>query len=106
MTTIDVYRGDDWSVTVTITETLNGVTTPLDLTGASLTSTIDGTPGWSGTPTATDAANGVCTVDVPKTATANFAPGVYLADVQVVAGGKTRTAALFQFRVSADITRT
>ena len=82
-----------------------GVAEAFAMAGADLTSTIDGTPGWSGTPTPTDAANGVCTVDVPKTATANFAPGVYLADVQVVAGGKTRTAAVFQFRVNADVTR-
>lgn len=100
MNTIDKYRGDDWDFTVTITE--DGAA--YDLTAATLTSTIDGTPGWSGTPTVTDAPNGVCVVNVPHATTALFAPGTYQADVQTEKAGVRLTAAKWIIRVLADVT--
>lgn len=82
MNTINKYRGTDWDFTVTITDD-SKPPVPYDLTGVTLVSTIGGTPGWSGTPTITDAPNGVCVVNVPHATTALFAPGTYEADVQV-----------------------
>lgn len=102
MDIIDKYRGDDWDFTVTITE--GG--TAYDLTAATLTSTIGGTPGWSGTPTVVDAANGVCVVNVPNATTALFAPGAYEMDVQSLKAGVKLTAAKWTVNVVADITRT
>ena len=102
MDIIDKYRGDDWDFTVTITE--DGAA--YDLTAATLTSTIGGTPGWSGTPTVVDAANGICVVNVPNATTALFAPGAYEMDVQSLKAGVKLTAAKWTVNVVADITRT
>lgn len=101
MNTINKYRGDDWDFTVTITDDTG---TPYNLTGATLVSTIGGIPGWSGTPTVTDAPNGVCVVNVPHATTALFAPGTYQADVQTEKAGVRLTAAKWIIRVLADVT--
>jgi hypothetical protein len=105
-TTVDVYRGDDVPITVTISENVDGVATPLDLVGAVLTSTVGGTPGWTGTPVVIDAASGVCEIQIPAATMATIAPGCYPIDVQVVKDGKKRTATIFNLHVVADVTLT
>src|SRR3954453_12458159 len=95
MPTISQYRGDDWAIALTISETDAGATNPLNLTGAVLTATIGGSPGWTGTPVVIDALTGKIEIQVPATATALFAPGAYDADVQVVKSGIKRTPITF-----------
>lgn len=103
-TTLEVFRGDDVPITVTISETVGGVKEPFDLTGATITATIGGTPGWSGTPAVLSAIAGTCEVQVPAATMATFSPGTYPIDIQVVKGGLKRTAVLFAIRVVADLT--
>lgn len=105
-TTLEVYRGDDVPITITISETIGGVTTPLDLTGAVITSTIGGTPGWTGTPVVLSAIAGTCEIQVPAAIMATFSPGDYPIDIQVVKSSRKRTASLFWLRVLADVTLT
>ncbi len=104
METVQVYRGDDWSFSVTITQTVAGVTSPFDVTAATLTSTIGGTPGWSGTPSIVDAPTGKILITVPKATTATFAPGQRYADVQVDKSGVRQTATKFLITVLEDVT--
>src|SRR5688500_8082090 len=89
-------QGDTWQWEVTISPEDAGDTLP-DLTACTVTCTIGGTPGWTGSTTTTgvtvtDAIGGVVQVVVPPGDTEDFAPGWYTGDieVQVNAGGETR----------------
>jgi hypothetical protein len=106
MSTVSQYRGDDWAIALTISETIAGVTTPFNLTGATITSTVGGTPGWTGTPVVIDALTGKIEIQVPAATTALFAPGAYDVDVQVVKSGIKRTPITFKLLVNPDVTRT
>jgi hypothetical protein len=106
MSTVSQYRGDDWAIALTISETVAGVTSPYNLTGAVLTATVGGSPGWSGTPVVIDATTGKVEIQVPAATTALFAPGAYDVDVQVVKSGIKRTPITFKLLVNPDVTRT
>jgi len=101
---VDKYRGDDWSIPVTVKQETGGMVTAYDVTGATLTSSIGGTPGWSGTPSIVDGPTGAILITVPKATTATFAPGQYYADVQVDKGGTRQTAVKFLINVLEDVT--
>jgi hypothetical protein len=102
-TTVSAYRGDDVPITVTISETVAGVTTPFDLTGATLTSSMGS---WTGTPVVIDAPTGVCEIQIPHATTELLSPGDYPIDVQVLKAGIRRTATVFAIRFLADVTLT
>ena len=92
MTTITRVRGDDWAIPGVIADS----DTPVDLTGATVTSqlrrhTEAATATATFTATVTDAVAGAVTLTLADTVTAAIDPGVYTYDVQVVDGSITTT---------------
>ena len=104
----DRIRGDDWSIQVTITSVSDGVSTPVNLTGATqikaTIATDDGVVVYTGNATAPTPANGVVVVNVPKATTATITPDVYLGDVQVDFASGARQSVKYKVRVGKDQT--
>lgn len=100
---VTIKRGTDVAIEVDVSETTHEVTIDYDLTGATLTARICGTPGWTVTPVITDAANGICEIRIPKATTANIPPGYYETEVEVVKDGITRIAVEFTLRVESRV---
>jgi len=107
MSSITRVRGDDWSIAGTISA--DG--TPVNLTGATITSqlrrTADSTvvaEAW--TVTVNSAAAGTVTLSLTDTETALITPGTYVYDLQVVISGVTTTYGEGStLVVKADVTR-
>lgn len=110
---ISIRRGDDETLTVTITD---AVDLPVDLTGATVRFTAKrsakdpddravlsrSTGSGINAPSPT---NGVAVITIPKALTALLDPGTYDYDVQVTtAAGVTSTVVAGLLRVSADVT--
>lgn len=96
------HRGDTWIIPITITQTVDGVTTPFDLTGATLTYVIEATNGalgTTGTPAVVSAAAGTLTVTVQPAVTALFPMGTYYGQIISVEAGITDTLDDFEVHV-------
>lgn len=108
---ISMYRGDDKSIVVTITQ--GG--TPVNITNSSVFFTINSARG------ATDAGSiyqkivtshsnpsqGETTISIPSGSSTSFTPGIYWYDVQLKQStGSISTVVLGRFTVDADVTRT
>ena len=104
---IDIYRGDDFSHTVTITNTAGSA---IDVSGRTYTSQLRRYPD-SSTVAATftvamgSAATGVVVFTLADTVTAGLEPGPYRYDIQQDNGGTLTTLLAGQATVSADVTR-
>ena len=99
---IPVYRGDDWSFSVFVTQTTDeGITAPYDPTGATLAATVAGV---AVTPTIVSAATGKLNIAVARADTASLEPGAYAADIQTTKSGIRTTIKKFQVVVLEDQT--
>lgn len=102
-------RGDDWDIPVVISVTdEDGVTTPFDLTGCAIRSTIGSWTGSlaGGNILAPSPATGELTIIVPRATTALMSTGELLADVEVTTtDNKVKTPLVFIVVVTPDASR-
>jgi hypothetical protein len=90
------YPGNQWAFAHQVKQTVDGVTSNFDLTGATLEATVSGSPGWTGAPAVIDAVTGKIEVQVPPATTVQYGPGTYLCDVLVTKPvGVPRTSVRF-----------
>lgn len=107
---ITVYRGDSYPKRFTLTDSATGA--PLDLTGATLTMTVDALVDPPDDTTKIFALTGTLSA-TPADGTVSFTPtsantatvGVYWYDVQLVQGGTVRTVIKNRFTITQDITK-
>jgi hypothetical protein len=121
--TITFYRGDTLTASLTGLGNLAGRTklwftlkrhaneadtaAVLQVVEASGLARLNGAAGTAsqGSLTVTDQAAGTATLDLDELASAALGPGNYVADVQVLAGGRVRTAGVYRVDILADVTR-
>lgn len=104
---IDIFRGDDFTHTVTIQDA-NGA--PINVSGRTYTSQLRRYPDSSSiaatfTVTMTNAATGVVVFSLPDATTSALAPGEYRYDIQQDNGGTITTLLAGTATVAADVTR-
>jgi hypothetical protein len=102
---LERVSGDTWDIDLTITQTIDGVTTPMTgLTTAGITATIKhrdtGAQIWQGTRaagqiTVTDDPAGEITIRVPAATTAPLGERLYNADIEVTSGATVVTPKRF-----------
>lgn len=108
---IEMYRGDSYPITFTVTDKDTGEA--IDLTGASAILTVDTLKSPVDNTTKVFSVNGVIDAD-PLTGKVSFTPttgntatvGRYFYDVQLtLPGGSVRTIAKSTFTITMDITK-
>lgn len=94
----EFVKGDDYSISWTMsTKDVNGVKTPLDLTGSTGAGKIRSTPTQAGTLIGSftfdnsQLASGIPIFTLAAATTATFASGTYYYDLELTIAGKKRT---------------
>lgn len=111
MSTVHRTRGDDWTGDNAITGQLGSTDDPLDITSATITSTLryghpDGDVAATFTVTKTDATDGRLSLSLPASTTRLLREGLCVYDIAVVIDGKETTYGVgSQVKVSADATQ-
>lgn len=104
---IDIYRGDDFAHTVTITNTAGSA---IDVSGRTYTSQLRRYPDSSSvaatfTVAMGSASSGVVVFSLADTVTSALEPGPYSYDIQQDNGGTLTTLLAGKATVTADVTR-
>lgn len=110
-----VYRGDTFKLTVDFTYTENGETTPLDITGWDIFSTLKSSPKLSDAEAEASidllnvshfqAPDGILFLEYPSDVTKNLETGNYYLDVQIKIGTYVKTVLNGRLKVLSDITQ-
>lgn len=96
------HRGNTWIIPITITQTVGAVTSPYDLSGATLAYVIEdtnGAPGATGTPAVVSAPAGTLTVTVLPAVTTLFPMGTYYGQIISTKAGVVDTLDDFEVHV-------
>lgn len=104
---IRITQGNDWDFPVTFSTRLNGVKTPIDLTGATITGRVRPTyttgAAVAMTVTAVDLAAGQVRFGLSDTQTAALPPGNLVYQIDITRAGNTQTYLSGNFIVKPEV---